>query len=621
MEEKRGLTIKDLLIRLILIIIFIFLLIWLFPMPDLKPLNNQIFADNIDRMKDVAKSYYTVERLPENINDSKKMTLKEMIDNKLILPLMDSNGKYCSEDDSYIEITKLENEYIIKVYLSCSDKQDYIIEHFGCYDICSDKCKMLETTSKSGYAKDITKKKTTIGKITTTKNNGKIYEYQFVKNECTEKFEKYVCPSGYYLAGDTCIKNGSQVVTKEATKKVSVVTSTDSKNAKAVTNSSTELVDASCRIDYVTSTQNATTKTTLYSAIATTKTQKITADKVYSYDVKGAVATTTTTNANYITVQNYDVITADKIISSYKWAYDYTLVSTDGSLAYVNDNEKMVYVESWSEPTCSTCATLKVYYKYYHYTKTAADYKYSCDAYPGYSLYDGNKCRKATTTSKTCPDGYKANGSVCTKTSTSYSCSKYGSDYKYNSNNKTCVKTTISYKCPSGTEKTSDPKYCAKKVTTYSCPSGTTDAGNNTCKKIEYSCPSNTSTKTYTLNGTKCTVKSKVKVCSCPSGTVQTSDKLHCAKTNSSTTYTCSDYPGYTLSGTKCTKTINTEKITYVCDSGYTLNGTNCVKTVNTSDSKKAEKKYNTVCEQKYKWSTKTSISGWTYTGNKRQIN
>ena len=62
MEERRGLSIKGLLIRLILIIIFIFLLIWLFPMPDLKPLNNQIFSDNLDRMKDVAKSYYTVER-------------------------------------------------------------------------------------------------------------------------------------------------------------------------------------------------------------------------------------------------------------------------------------------------------------------------------------------------------------------------------------------------------------------------------------------------------------------------------------------------------------------------------------------------------------------------------
>ena len=94
MEEKRGLTIKDLLIRLILVIVFIFLLIWLFPMPDLKPLNNQIFADNIDRMKDVAKSYYTLERLPKDINSLKRMTLKKMIDNKLILPLMDSNGKY-----------------------------------------------------------------------------------------------------------------------------------------------------------------------------------------------------------------------------------------------------------------------------------------------------------------------------------------------------------------------------------------------------------------------------------------------------------------------------------------------------------------------------------------------
>ena len=51
----------------------------------------------------------------EIINDYKKMTLKEMINNKLILPLTDSNGKYCSDDDSYIQITKLENEYVIKV--------------------------------------------------------------------------------------------------------------------------------------------------------------------------------------------------------------------------------------------------------------------------------------------------------------------------------------------------------------------------------------------------------------------------------------------------------------------------------------------------------------------------
>ena len=151
-------------------------------MPDLKPLNNQIFADNVDRMKDVAKSYYTLERLPKDINESKKMTLREMIDNKLILPLMDSNGKYCSEDDSYIQITKLENEYVIKVYLSCSDKQDYVVTHFGCYDICTDKCKMLETTTQTQASNSevrksqvTTKLKSTTQRIT-TKKEAKIYE-------------------------------------------------------------------------------------------------------------------------------------------------------------------------------------------------------------------------------------------------------------------------------------------------------------------------------------------------------------------------------------------------------------------------------------------------------------
>ena len=106
--------------------------------------------------------------------------------------------------------------------------------------------------------------------------------------------------------------------------------------------------------------------------------------------------------------------------------------------------------------------------------------------------------------------------------------------------------------------------------------------------------------KTYTLNGTKCIVKTKVKVCTCPKGTVQTSDKLYCIKTNSKTTYSCENYPGYTLNGTKCTKTTTTQKITYSCDKGYILNGTSCVKTVNTSSTKNAEAIYNTHCEQKY---------------------
>ncbi len=633
MEEKRGLTIKDILIRLVLIIIFIFLLIWLFPMPDLKPLNNQIFADNIDRMKEVAKSYYTLERLPKDINSSKKMTLKEMIDNKYILPLMDSNGNYCSEEDSYVEITKLENEYLIKVYLSCTDKQDYIIEHYGCYDFCNDEC-LIDTTVATTSAKEVvnnTTKKTK--KITTkattkytTKKTDTIYEYQFVRNECTEKFDKYVCPSDYYLTGDTCIKNGSKVIQTEAKKEITDVISTDTKPAKPVTSSSTELVDASCRTDYKTSTIDAGYKKTTYKANESTVTQKVTANKVNSYDVKGAVKTTKRKDVSYIEVQNYDVINADKVYQGYKWVYESTLTTDEPNLQYVGENEKLELVDSWKELTCDTCTTTRTVYKYWKFKKVAnGEPTYSCDAYPGYSLYDGNKCRKATNVTKTCPSGYDENGNVCSKWYDEYSCSKYGSDYKLDESKKTCTKTTTTYNCDGIGQTTSDPKYCSKVTKEYTCPSYMekqgTGASTVCIDKHDYYCPSDTSTKTYTLNGTKCTVKTKVKVCSCPSGSVQTEDKLHCAITNSDTKYTCEDYPGYTLNGDKCTKTEITQKETYSCDEGYTLNGTTCFKTVNVTESKKAEKTYKTYCENKYIWSTQTSLDGWSYTGNKRPYN
>lgn len=643
MEEKTGLTIKGILIRLILIIIFIILLIWLFPMPDLEPLNSQIFLDNIDRMKDVAKSYYTVERLPKNVNDSEKMTLGEMIENHLILPLVDSNGNYCDEDDSYVQITKQEDEYVIKVNLSCTDNKDYVIEHYGCYDICGNDCCSSntcdtsnstttintstaagkKTTIKTTAKKTTTSKKatTSASKITTTKSN-KIYEYEYVKSYCTEEFDKYVCPSDYTLVGENCIKNNSETVVIPADEEITYVYSTDTKDAEVIVDSSTSTTPAVCTESYKTSTISAGYKKTTYSAQKTTTTQTVTADKTYSYDVKGAIATTKTTTASYEVVQNYDVISADMIANGYKWTYKSTITSRDSSLAYVGDNEKIVLVDSWQELTCDTCFTTVTVYKYYRYEKTATSYSYSCDAYDGYTLYDGNKCRKATTQTKKCPSGYTDTGSSCKKTETTYSCSSYGSDYEYDSSTKTCKKTNVTYTCPSGTTATSDPKYCNKSVTTYTCPSGTEQDG-NTCIKYDYYCPDNTSDKTYTLNGSKCTVKTKVKECSCPDGSVESEDGESCVVQSSTTKYSCDKYDGYTLEGDKCVKTTVTEKLVYSCDNyeGSILDGTNCVKTVETTDTIKAEKEYTTSCENKYMWSTSTSVDGWTYTGNKRPIN
>ena len=94
------------------------------------------FNLNTTFMRDAAVDYFTSERLPQKVGAKVKMTLSEMIEEKLLYTLVDSNGKACSLTDSYVEVKKDENEYVFKIKLSCSDVSDYIIVHKGCADYC-----------------------------------------------------------------------------------------------------------------------------------------------------------------------------------------------------------------------------------------------------------------------------------------------------------------------------------------------------------------------------------------------------------------------------------------------------------------------------------------------------
>ena len=141
-EEKRGFPIRDFLLKLILIIIFVLLLMWLLPTKsgnevDLSPLTDRIFNANIQEMKEAAIPYFTTERLPKNVGDEKKLTLQEMLDLKLLLPFTDKNGDSCDTKNSYVTVTKQETEYLMKVYLKCNDDEDYILVHIGCYSYCT----------------------------------------------------------------------------------------------------------------------------------------------------------------------------------------------------------------------------------------------------------------------------------------------------------------------------------------------------------------------------------------------------------------------------------------------------------------------------------------------------
>ena len=90
-------------------------------------LNKEIvFNDNIKNIKDAAINYFTNARLPKELNESKKITLREMKEKKLVLNVRDASANTCDGNKSYVEVTKGNNEYIMKILLSCSDIEDHV---------------------------------------------------------------------------------------------------------------------------------------------------------------------------------------------------------------------------------------------------------------------------------------------------------------------------------------------------------------------------------------------------------------------------------------------------------------------------------------------------------------
>ena len=182
--ERRGFPLRNFILKLILVIIFVFLLVWLLPKflapaisknlnvngksctnstcdtSGISALTSQIFSDNIEKMKNAAISYYTDERLPKEVGQSDTMTLSDMIGKKLIIALIDKNNKACDVEKSYVKITKANDEYILKVNLKDSEKEDYILVHLGCYTYCeSNICQKQESyvETKSSKSSNVTK--------------------------------------------------------------------------------------------------------------------------------------------------------------------------------------------------------------------------------------------------------------------------------------------------------------------------------------------------------------------------------------------------------------------------------------------------------------------------------
>lgn len=493
-ERSEKFSLRDVLIQILFVTLFVFLMLWLFPTKSfvnnkIKNNYNATFNNNVNNMKEAAKSYFTNERLPQKVGEEEVLTLGDMLDLKIILPFVDGKGKSCDLNESYVQVTKEENEYLMKVYLKCTDYEDYLLVHMGCYDYCTtDICEKKEETKPVVNKPVVTTPSkpiiTTPSKPTTTTPVAKIYEYQYLLvvngrwgnwsnwsawtlneaqatdyREVETKVEKvvsgtqsvvsgsyvdtvaatisgYTCPSGYTLSGNRCYYTSTSTESIPATKSYSYscpsgYSRNGSECTKTTTNKTNASVSYSCPSGYTRNGSTCTKTTTSVIGPAT-------ATKVYgSWSTSEYTSTKSSSSSReYQFVSSRDVLDCNNACRTITY---YTYRSRSISISYSCPKGTL------SGTSCVTTTTNSV----------PATATYSCSSGTLNGTYcittSRNTISASTSTSYSCPSGYSRSGSTCYKTVSStssiaatpiYACS----DATYTLNGSSCSKTITTYK-------------------------------------------------------------------------------------------------------------------------------------------------------------------------------
>ena len=131
-EEKtrRNIQInwKSLLIKLGILLVVIFLVIWIVSLFNRDEEVTSNFGVNLELMREASTEYFTGSRLPSEIDESTSITLGEMFERNLLIEFQDEHGNPCDTENSYAEATKLDDEnYRIEIRLVCENESDTII--------------------------------------------------------------------------------------------------------------------------------------------------------------------------------------------------------------------------------------------------------------------------------------------------------------------------------------------------------------------------------------------------------------------------------------------------------------------------------------------------------------
>lgn len=102
--------------------------------------NNNAQIDLTNQLNELEKAtleYMNKDNVPTEINASKTVRLKILINKNLLTEIKDSDNNKCDVNDSYAEITRLENNYAVKLSVVCGKNNATKVVYVGCFAKCS----------------------------------------------------------------------------------------------------------------------------------------------------------------------------------------------------------------------------------------------------------------------------------------------------------------------------------------------------------------------------------------------------------------------------------------------------------------------------------------------------
>lgn len=171
-EGNKNLSLNwgSLIIKLVILAVIVFLAGFIFTKVSGNKSNantlassNSDYITNIGAMKTAAFEYFTKSKLPEKVGGTEKLTLAQMINQKLLIDFT-NDGKVCDTNSSYVQATKTaDGNYALKVSLTCGKQSDFIVTTIESADTCSSSDTCKDNATNSDVVID-----------TTTNNNGKV---------------------------------------------------------------------------------------------------------------------------------------------------------------------------------------------------------------------------------------------------------------------------------------------------------------------------------------------------------------------------------------------------------------------------------------------------------------